>query len=626
MTDPGQSLYNRYRPRRFEDLVGQGHVARTLSNALERGTIAHGFLFSGPRGTGKTTTARILARCLNCQAFTAPTATPCGECDSCRRIGHDDWLDVVEVDAASSARRIDEMREWLESVRYAPVASRYRITIMDEAHQIQEGAASALLKTLEEPPPQLVVILCTTHPWDLLPTIRSRLQTYTLRKPGVANLLTVLERVAKTENIETTPQALDLVARAADGSYRDALGLLDQISTFGGGKVDVADALDLLGVVSRETLFDLVDLMAQGDAAGAFDLLESSLDAGADPEELMRGLVTHLRHACLLQQGAQVREEWALAPDELDRLRAQANQLSPVQVVRAIDLLADAQVRIRHGQADPRIQLELVAAKLSRPFLDPGIEGVAARVDALERGRPAPAPVAVAPPAPALISTPVPPPAPPPPAPVAVPDLPAEPPVPAVVVAPPTSTSALHAVPDAPHDMPDDPGSDAPPPEGVVDQPPVADATPTALEAVTEPEPAHALDPVLPDAEHIGRAWPRVLGILEQHSPHLHAFLQGSEVQSVAGGIITVGVNGGVAVAMLSRPDERAGVEVVIKDLCGEALALKVVELPTAPAPAPTVTESAVPAPGQGPVDHARVIEEIRAAFDAELIDTTEKE
>ena len=629
MTDPGQSLYNRYRPRRFEDLVGQGHVARTLSNALERGTIAHGFLFSGPRGTGKTTTARILARCLNCQAFTAPTATPCGECDSCRRIGHDDWLDVVEVDAASSARRIDEMREWLESVRYAPVVSRYRITIMDEAHQIQEGAASALLKTLEEPPPQLVVILCTTHPWDLLPTIRSRLQTYTLRKPGVANLLTVLERVAKTENIETTPQALDLVARAADGSYRDALGLLDQISTFGGGKVDLADALDLLGVVSRETLFDLVDLMAQGDAAGAFDLLESSLDGGADPEELMRGLVTHLRHACLLQQGAQVREEWALAPDELDRLRAQANQLSPVQVVRAIDLLADAQVRIRHGQADPRIQLELVAAKLSRPFLDPGIEGVAARVDALERGRPAPAPVVVAPPAPDVTSTPVPPPAapaPPPPAPVAVPDLPAEPPVPVVVVVPPATTSALRAVPDAPDDMPDDPGSDAPPPEGVVDQPPVPDEMPTDVGAAAAPEPAHELDPVLPDAEHIGRAWPRVLGILEQHSPHLHAFLQGSEVQSVAGGIITVGVNGGVAVAMLSRPDERAGVEVVIKDLCGEALALRVVELPAAHAPMPAVTENATPAPGEGPIDHARVIEEIRAAFDAELIDTTEKE
>ena len=369
MTDPGQSLYNRYRPQTFQDLVGQEHVARTLGNALERGTIAHGFLFSGPRGTGKTTTARILARCLNCQSFPAPTATPCGECDSCRRIGRDDWLDVVEVDAASSARRIDEMREWLESVRYAPVASRYRVTIMDEAHQIQEGAASALLKTLEEPPPQLVVILCTTHPWDILPTIRSRLQTYSLRKPGVANLMTVLERVARAEGIEAGPQALDLVARAADGSYRDALGLLDQISTFGGGTVQVADALDLLGVVSREALFDLVDLMAQGDAAGAFEMLESALDGGADPEQLMRGLITHLRYACLLQQGAQAREDWALSPEELDRLHAQANQLSPSQVVRAIDLIADAQVRIRHGQADPRIQLELVAAKLSNPAL-----------------------------------------------------------------------------------------------------------------------------------------------------------------------------------------------------------------------------------------------------------------
>jgi len=198
--------------------------------------------------------------------------------------------------------------------------------------------------------------------------------------------------------------------------------------------------------------------------------------------------------------------------------------------------------------------------------------------------------------------------------------------VPLVVVVPPATTSALRAVPDAPDDMPDDPGSDAPPPEGVVDQPPVPDEMPTDVGAAAAPEPAHELDPVLPDAEHIGRAWPRVLGILEQHSPHLHAFLQGSEVQSVAGGIITVGVNGGVAVAMLSRPDERAGVEVVIKDLCGEALALRVVELPAAHAPMPAVTENATPAPGEGPIDHARVIEEIRAAFDAELIDTTEKE
>ena len=263
----GPSLYRRHRPRTFADVVGQEHVVRTLSNAVEQGKVHHAYLFVGSRGTGKTSMAKILAACLNC--VNGPTVSPCGKCDSCVSIASATSLDVIEMDAASN-NSVDDIRDLREKVAYAPVSGRHKVYILDEAHMLSPQAWNAFLKTLEEPPPRTIFVLATTEAQKVLPTVVDRCHRFDFGRPTVEQVVTVLDRVAQQESIEIEPTALALVARHATGSFRDALGTLEQLVTYAGGeKIDSPAVLAVLGVADAEQLFAAVDAIAAHDPAAA---------------------------------------------------------------------------------------------------------------------------------------------------------------------------------------------------------------------------------------------------------------------------------------------------------------------------------------------------------------------
>jgi DNA polymerase III subunit gamma/tau len=376
-----RSLYRRHRPRTFAEVVGQEPVVRTLSNAVTRGKVHHAYLFVGSRGTGKTSMAKILAACVNCER--GPTVEPCGECESCVSIARASSLDVIEMDAASN-NSVDDIRELRESVAFAPVSGRRKVYILDEAHMLSTAAWNAFLKTLEEPPPNTVFVLATTEAGKVPATVVDRCHRFDFHRPTVEQIASVIRRVAAAESIEIPPEAVAALARAATGSFRDALGTLEQLVTYSGQQIALEDVLAVLGVADARLLEETVDALATGDARRALLALEQCSEQGRDAASFASDLEARARELMVVQTLEGVPDELALTPEADAALEAQAQRVDRATVVRLLELLAQAMEAVRAG-ADARTRLELALVKAARPEVDGSTRALLARIERLER-------------------------------------------------------------------------------------------------------------------------------------------------------------------------------------------------------------------------------------------------
>jgi DNA polymerase-3 subunit gamma/tau len=353
-------IARKYRPQTFSEIVGQQHVTRTLANAIGSNRVAHAYIFSGVRGVGKTTTARILAKALNCAS--GPTADPDNTCDSCREISAGTSLDVLEIDAASN-RGIDQIRELREMVRYAPASSRYKVVILDEAHQLTDEASNALLKTLEEPPERVVFILATTQAEDLADTIKSRAQLFQFRSLTFKEIAEEIERIAREEKLQIEPGAVAVLSRAAEGSLRDGLSLLEQAISYSDDTVTDAQVRELLGVVAENVLDELVEAIATQSAERALGLVHRLIGEGQNLQHFCREAIRHFRNLLVARVCGASSELVAAPSDERERLSEQAAKFSEEDLTRFFNILLATDDDLRK-KPDPRLHLELGLLKL----------------------------------------------------------------------------------------------------------------------------------------------------------------------------------------------------------------------------------------------------------------------
>lgn len=381
--DPYLVLARKWRPQRFEDVVGQEHITRTIQNSISSGRIGHAYLFIGSRGIGKTTTARVLAKALNCEKSKGPTPAPCGECDNCRTIASGTSIDVLEIDGASN-NTVDDVRQLRENVRLVPSRSRYKIYIIDEVHQLSSSAFNALLKTLEEPPEHAVFILATTEAHKVPATIVSRCQRYDFRRVGITRLIALLRQILDSEKIECSDEALYAIARAADGGIRDAQSILEQLISYCGKKITFKDVFDVLGLVDWKQLERVCKAILDKDVAELLRVVEDIVASGKDLSQFVQDILQYFRNL-LVCKTADAKELIALPDDEIAAMRQMAERFTLTNLIRLVEQFAEL-AKDFDSQLAQRIALESLLIRLSKVSVEVSVDAVLEKLAALGEG------------------------------------------------------------------------------------------------------------------------------------------------------------------------------------------------------------------------------------------------